>query len=232
MADRVGSHVHDLHGSARHLGGQREPASHHRLDGCDHRRSDVGTHQLSGVQRHRLAGRELRWRGASGEPASSSTASASSPWRHFCAAPPPAWACSCRRIIQGAGGTLQPLSQAILLESFPEKRGQGMAAFGLGVVVAPIIGPTLGGWLTDNLSWRWVFYINLPVGILAVLMVRAFVEDPPYIKASAPVAYRLVGFSLMALWLATLQILLDKGRRTTGSTPPSLSPWRSPRWRP
>ncbi|MHB2016682.1 MAG: DHA2 family efflux MFS transporter permease subunit [Candidatus Xenobia bacterium] len=118
------------------------------------------------------------------------------------------------RVIQGAGGgALQPLSQAILLESFPPaRRGQAMAAFGLGIVVAPIIGPTLGGWLTDNLSWRWVFYINLPIGILAILMVRAFVEDPPYIKANRPSNIDYLGFSLMALWLATLQIVLDKGQ--------------------
>ena len=92
------------------------------------------------------------------------------------------------RVIQGVGGgALQPLSQAILLESFPpEKRGMAMAVFGLGVVVAPILGPTLGGWLTDNYSWRWVFYINIPVGILAVLMIQAFVEDPPYIRSARP----------------------------------------------
>ena len=92
------------------------------------------------------------------------------------------------RVIQGAGGgALQPISQAILLESFPpEKRGMAMAAFALGVVVAPILGPTLGGWLTDNYSWRWAFYINLPVGILAVVMIKAFIEDPPYIREARP----------------------------------------------
>ena len=96
------------------------------------------------------------------------------------------------RVLQGAGGgALQPLSQAILLESFPrEKRGMAMAAFGLGVVVAPIVGPTLGGWLTDNYSWRWAFYINIPVGVLAVLMIRAFVEDPPYIRDAPAGAHR------------------------------------------
>ena len=88
------------------------------------------------------------------------------------------------RAVQGAGGgALQPLSQAILLESFPpEKRGSAMAAFALGVVVAPVLGPTLGGWLTETYSWRWAFYINIPVGILAVLLIMRFVEDPPYIK--------------------------------------------------
>ena len=84
------------------------------------------------------------------------------------------------RTIQGAGGgALQPISQAILLERFPpEKRGSAMAVFALGVVVAPVLGPTLGGWLTDQYSWRWAFYINVPVGILAVLMISRFIEDP------------------------------------------------------
>jgi len=119
------------------------------------------------------------------------------------------------RVIQGAGGgALQPISQAILLESFPpEKRGMAMAAFGIGVVVAPIIGPTLGGWLTDNYTWRWAFYMNIPVGILAVLMTRAFLEDPPYIRSSKPGKVDTIGFGLMAVSLATLQIILDKGQQ-------------------
>ena len=119
------------------------------------------------------------------------------------------------RVIQGAGGgALQPISQAILLESFPpEKRGMAMAAFGIGVVVAPIIGPTLGGWLTDQYSWRWAFFMNIPVGILAVFMTRAFVEDPPYIKTAKPGKIDTIGFGLMAVSLATLQIVLDKGQQ-------------------
>ena len=119
------------------------------------------------------------------------------------------------RIIQGTGGgALQPMSQAILLESFPaEKRGMAMGAFGIGVVVAPIIGPTLGGWLTDNYSWRWAFYINIPIGIMAILMTRAFVEDPPYLKAARPGKIDNIGFGLMAVSLATLQIILDKGQQ-------------------
>jgi DHA2 family multidrug resistance protein len=90
------------------------------------------------------------------------------------------------RVLQGAGGGgMQPIAQAVLLESFPvEKRGAAMAAYGMGVVVAPIIGPTLGGWITDSYSWRWIFYINLPLGVLALFMVNLFVEDPPYIRAS------------------------------------------------
>jgi len=88
------------------------------------------------------------------------------------------------RIIQGAGGgALQPVSQAVMLETFPpEKRGAAMAVYAMGVIVAPILGPTLGGWLTDDYSWRWVFYINLPVGIAAILMCLRFLEDPPYLK--------------------------------------------------
>jgi DHA2 family multidrug resistance protein len=119
------------------------------------------------------------------------------------------------RVIQGAGGgALQPISQAVLLESFPpEKRGMAMAAFGIGVVVAPIIGPTLGGWLTDNYTWRWAFYMNIPVGVLAVFMTRAFVEDPPYIKSAKPGRIDNIGFGLMAVSLATLQIVLDKGQQ-------------------
>ena len=119
------------------------------------------------------------------------------------------------RIIQGAsGGVLLPISQAILLESFsPEDRGQPMAAFALGVIVAPIVGPTLGGWITDNYSWRWIFYMNLPVGILALLMTQMFIEDPPYIKRVFLKEIDYTGFSFMAVGLGTLQMILDKGQQ-------------------
>ena len=118
------------------------------------------------------------------------------------------------RAVQGAGGgALQPLSQAILLESFPpKKRGQAMALFALGVVVAPVLGPTLGGWLTDTYSWRWSFYINIPVGIAAVLMISRFVHDPPYIRDARPGRLDTIGLGLLAVWLAALQIILDKGQ--------------------
>ena len=88
------------------------------------------------------------------------------------------------RVIQGAtGGALQPLSQAVMLEAFPPKdRGKAMSFWGLGIVVAPMLGPVLGGWLTDSYSWRWVFYINLPVGLASIFMTQAFIFDPPYIK--------------------------------------------------
>ena len=119
------------------------------------------------------------------------------------------------RIFQGiGGGALQPIAQSALLESFPPaRRGVAMAVFGMGVVVAPIIGPTLGGWITDNYSWRWVFYINLPVGVLAVLMTQAFVEDPPYIRRGARGTIDYLGFALMALWLGTMQLIFDKGQQ-------------------
>src|SRR4051812_47732322 len=118
------------------------------------------------------------------------------------------------RVAQGAGGgALQPLAQAILLESFPPaKRGVAMAVYGVGVVCAPIIGPTFGGWLTDSYSWRWAFYINIPVGALAVFLISSFVDDPPYIRAGKHGRIDAIGFGLMTLWLATLQIILDKGQ--------------------
>ena len=117
------------------------------------------------------------------------------------------------RIIQGAcGGGLQPLSQAILLESFPpHKRGQAMAFWALGIVVAPMLGPVLGGWLTDNYSWRWVFYINIPIGAIALLLTEAFVFDPPYLrKERTGIDYW--GIGLLVVGMGALQIMLDKGQ--------------------
>jgi DHA2 family multidrug resistance protein len=118
------------------------------------------------------------------------------------------------RVLQGAGGgALQPLAQSIMLESFPQaKRGTAMAVYGIGVVCAPILGPTLGGWLTDTWSWRWAFYINLPVSVLAIFMVSLFVDDPPWIRDGKPGRIDGVGLGFMALGLGTLQILLDRGQ--------------------
>ena len=118
------------------------------------------------------------------------------------------------RIIQGAGGgALQPIAQAVLLESFPrEKRGTAMSVYAIGVVVAPILGPTLGGWLTDNYSWRWVFYINIPIGILAVILCSILLEDPAYLKETRPGRIDFVGFGLLAIWIGCLQVMLDKGQ--------------------
>jgi len=118
------------------------------------------------------------------------------------------------RVLQGAGGgALQPLSQSILLESFPiEKRSMSMAAYGLGIVLAPVLGPTLGGWLTDTFSWRYAFYINIPFGLLAVLLITRFVHDPPYIENAKVGAFDNLGFGLLIVWTGCLQVVLDKGQ--------------------
>lgn len=119
------------------------------------------------------------------------------------------------RIVQGAtGGTMQPLSQAVLLEAFPpQDRGKAMGFWGLGIVVAPMLGPVLGGWLTDNYSWRWVFYINLPVGLLCLLMIRMFVFDPPYLARRGRSSVDYWGIGLLVLGVGCLQIMLDKGQQ-------------------
>lgn len=118
------------------------------------------------------------------------------------------------RVLQGlGGGGLQPLSQAILLETFPvREHGVAMAVFGMGVVFAPILGPVLGGFITDNWSWRWVFYINVPMGFLAVFMAGLFVHDPPYIRART-VRIDHWGLALLTVGLGCLQVVLDKGER-------------------
>ena len=132
----------------------------------------------------------------------------------FCGAAPSLGVILLARIMQGAGGgALQPLSQSILLESFPvSKRSMSMAAYGLGIVLAPVLGPTLGGWLTDTFSWRYAFYINIPVGILAVFMVSRFVHDPPHIKNAKVGPFDNIGFGLLVVWTGCLQLVLDKGQ--------------------
>jgi MFS transporter, DHA2 family, multidrug resistance protein len=117
------------------------------------------------------------------------------------------------RILQGTtGGGLQPLSQAVLLEEFPgEERGKAMAFWGLGIVTAPILGPTLGGWITDMYSWRWVFYINLPVGVLSLTMIYLFVFDPPHIRRGS-LRVDAWGLGMLAVGMGALQIMLDKGQ--------------------
>jgi MFS transporter, DHA2 family, multidrug resistance protein len=122
------------------------------------------------------------------------------------------------RVLQGVGGGgLQPMAQAILADTFPpQKRGLAFALYGITTIMAPTIGPTLGGWLTDNYSWRWIFYINLPVGILTLFLVLRTVEDPPYIarnrSANAGVRVDYIGIGLLALGVGALQVLLDKGQ--------------------
>jgi len=122
------------------------------------------------------------------------------------------------RILQGTGGGgLQPSEQAILNDTFPlEKRGMAFAVYGLAVVVAPTIGPWLGGWITDNFSWRWIFYINVPVGMVSLLLTNFLVSDPPYMKKSnLKAGFRIdyVGIGLISLGLGSMQIVLDKGQR-------------------
>ncbi len=118
------------------------------------------------------------------------------------------------RVLQGAGGgALQPISQAILIESFPPaKRGAAMAVFALGVVVAPVLGPTLGGWLTDTYSWRYAFYINIPIGIAALFMINTFIQDPDYIKNARVPKFDNLGLGTLIVWTGCLQVVLDKGQ--------------------
>src|SRR5215813_13608749 len=120
------------------------------------------------------------------------------------------------RVLQGAGGGgLQPMAQAILADTFPpEKRGLAFALYGITAVMAPTVGPTLGGWITFSYSWRWIFFINVPVGIMTWLLVRRFVEDPPYLQRlkGAGVKLDYMGIALLTVGIGALQILLDKGQ--------------------
>jgi DHA2 family multidrug resistance protein len=124
------------------------------------------------------------------------------------------------RVLQGAGGGgLQPSEQAILADTFhPSKRGMAFAVYGMAVVVAPAIGPTLGGWITDNFSWRWIFYINVPVSVLSLYLTHKLVEDPPYLKQEKEkrkgVGVDYMGLALVSLGIGALQIVLDKGQES------------------
>jgi len=121
------------------------------------------------------------------------------------------------RVLQGAaGGALIPMSQAIMMETFPPyQQGMAMAIFGVGAMFGPIIGPALGGWITDNLSWRWIFYINIPIGIVAVVMASFFIYDPGYLKRAKEKAVSVDywGLALLIVGLGALQIVLDKGQQ-------------------
>jgi MFS transporter, DHA2 family, multidrug resistance protein len=122
------------------------------------------------------------------------------------------------RVIQGAGGGgMQPVSQAILVDSFPrEKQGMAMAVYGMGVVVAPTLGPTLGGWITDNYSWRWIFLLNVPVGIISLLLISMLIVDPVHaIRKTLKQGLKIdfIGLGLLGVGLGFLQIVLDKGQR-------------------
>jgi MFS transporter, DHA2 family, multidrug resistance protein len=120
------------------------------------------------------------------------------------------------RVLQGAGGGgLQPMAQAILADTFPpEKRGAAFALYGITAIFAPTIGPTLGGWITDNYTWRWIFFINLPVGIVASFLVYRLVEDPPWTKRAAGAGVKIdyIGVALLSVGVGALQIMLDKGQ--------------------
>jgi MFS transporter, DHA2 family, multidrug resistance protein len=121
------------------------------------------------------------------------------------------------RVLQGiGGGGLQPSEQAILADTFPPaKRGMAFAVYGMAVVLAPAIGPTLGGWITDNFDWRWIFFINIPVGIISLLLTNRLISDPPYMKQAKRTGFKIdyIGLGLLALGLGTLQVVLDKGQR-------------------
>ena len=130
------------------------------------------------------------------------------------------------RVLQGAfGGGMQPMAQAIMADSFePHKRGQAFALYGLVAVLAPSVGPTAGGWITDNFSWRWIFFINIPVGILAFILVTRLVEDPPWIKADPSRLRHMdyMGLSFLALAMGGLQIMLDKGEENDWFSSPFI----------
>src|SRR5262245_1758895 len=120
------------------------------------------------------------------------------------------------RVLQGAGGGgLQPMAQAILADIFPPRqRGLAFALYGITTVIAPTIGPTLGGWITDNYTWRWIFFINLPVGILALFLVFRLVEDPPWARRVPGAGVRIdyIGVGLLVIGVGALQVMLDKGQ--------------------
>jgi MFS transporter, DHA2 family, multidrug resistance protein len=118
------------------------------------------------------------------------------------------------RVLQGAaGGALIPMSQAIMMETFPPyQQGMAMAIFGIGAMFGPIIGPALGGWITDNMNWRWIFYINIPIGIVAVTMASFFIVDPSYLKRTK-ITVDYWGLALLVVGLGALQIVLDKGQQ-------------------
>lgn len=117
------------------------------------------------------------------------------------------------RFLQGlGGGAILPLTQAIMMESFPKKqRPQSMALFGLGIVFAPIIGPAVGGWITENWSWPYIYYINIPIGFLVLFAAKELLEDPPYARKQTGIKFDTIGFAFLAVWLVLLQIVLDKG---------------------
>ena len=120
------------------------------------------------------------------------------------------------RVIQGiGGGAIMPISQAVMMEEFkPEERGMAMSVFGFGVIFAPIIGPTLGGWITDTYSWHWIFLINVPIGFLSLWLIQKFIIDPPSAKKGKVNSVDYWGFIFLIIWLFVLQIILDNGQKS------------------
>jgi DHA2 family multidrug resistance protein len=119
------------------------------------------------------------------------------------------------RVFQGAGGgALQPISQAVMMEAFPvEERGMAMAIYGIGVIVAPMVGPVMGGWITDNMSWHWAFFINLPVGLISLILAWLFIYDPEYLRKQLAGVLDYWGVGLRIVGVSALQVVLDKGQR-------------------
>lgn len=119
------------------------------------------------------------------------------------------------RILQGlGGGCLLPISQAILFETFPkEEHGKAMSIFGVGILLAPVVGPIIGGWLTTNLCWNWVFFISVPISVLSFFMVAMFIEDPPYMKAQGMQTFDFFGFFVLVIWISTFQVMVDNGQK-------------------
>lgn len=120
------------------------------------------------------------------------------------------------RVIQGiGGGAIMPIGQAVMMEEFkPEERGVAMSVFGFGVIFAPIIGPTLGGWITDTYSWHWIFLINVPIGFISLWLIKKYIEDPPYARKGKVKSVDYWGFLLLIIWLFVLQIILDNGQKS------------------
>src|SRR5246127_2462219 len=127
----------------------------------------------------------------------------------FCGfAPPLAWLVPFLSVQGLPGGVLQPVSQAVMLEAFPPaQQGKAMGVWGLGIVVAPMLGPVIGGWLTDNYSWRWIFYINIPVGLISIIMTNLFIFDPPYIRRTTS-KIDTWGIGMLAVGIGSLQVVL------------------------
>jgi len=218
MAGRHCRYVQRDHGGVGHLGGQCQPAPYRRESLLYDRRSHLGPHILHCCQRNHLPitgwlsnyfGRKrLLFTVVTGFTLSSV----------LCGLAPSLPFLIFFRVVQGiTGGGLQPLSQSVMLEEFPgRERGKGMAFWSLGIIAAPVLGPTLGGWITDNYSWRWVFYINLPIGIISLILISLFIYDPAYIKRGT-MRFDAWGMGMLASGWEPCRSCWIKGRKTTGS---------------